>query len=26
VVAALWLQHSCKSPPDPTEHGEGAES
>ena len=26
VVAALWLQHCCKSPPDPTEHGEGAES
>ncbi|BDB45355.1 MULTISPECIES: DUF3180 domain-containing protein [Mycobacterium] len=26
VVAALWLQHCCKSPPDPPEHGEGAES
>jgi hypothetical protein len=26
VVAALWLQHCCKSPPDPTEHGEGAEN
>ncbi len=26
VVAALWLQHCCKSPLDPTEHGEGAES
>lgn len=26
VVAALWLQHCCKSPPDSTEHGEGAES
>jgi hypothetical protein len=26
VVAALWLQHSCKSPPDATEHGEGAET
>ena len=26
LVAALWLQHCCKSPPDPTEHGEGAES
>ena len=26
VVAALWLQHCCKSPRDPTEHGEGAES
>jgi Protein of unknown function (DUF3180) len=26
VVAALWLQHCCKSPQDPTEHGEGAES
>ncbi len=25
VVAALWLQHCCKSPQDPTEHGEGAE-
>jgi hypothetical protein len=25
VVAALWLQHCCKSPPDTTEHGEGAE-
>ena len=27
VVAALWLQHCCKSPPpDPSEHGEGAET
>lgn len=26
LVAALWLQHCCKSPPDPTEHGEGAEN
>ena len=26
VVAALWLQHCCRSPYDPTEHGEGAES
>ncbi len=26
VVAALWLQHCCKSPPDQTEHGEGAET
>ncbi len=26
AVAALWLQHCCKSPPDPTEHGDGAES
>ena len=25
VVAALWLQHCCKSPPEPPEHGEGAE-
>ena len=25
VVAALWLQHCCKSPQEPTEHGEGAE-
>jgi Protein of unknown function (DUF3180) len=25
VVAALWLQHCCKSPHDPTEHGEGLE-
>ncbi|MGH3967361.1 MAG: DUF3180 domain-containing protein [Mycobacterium sp.] len=24
LVAALWLQHCCKSPPDGTEHGEGA--
>ncbi len=23
VIAALWLQHCCKSPHDPTEHGEG---
>lgn len=26
LVAALWLQHCCKSPPDSTERGEGAES
>jgi uncharacterized protein DUF3180 len=26
VVAALWLQHCCKSPPDSTERGEGAEN
>lgn len=26
VVAALWLQHCCKSPQDPGEHGEGAEN
>lgn len=26
VVAALWLQHCCKSPQDPTEHGEGLET
>lgn len=26
VIAALWLQHCCKSPPDLTESGEGAES
>jgi hypothetical protein len=26
VVAALWLQHCCKSPQDPTEHPEGAEN
>jgi hypothetical protein len=26
LVAALWLQHCCISPPDPPEHGEGAES
>ncbi len=26
VVAGLWLQHCCKSPPDQTEHGEGAEN
>ncbi len=26
VVAALWLQHCCKSPQDPTEHGEGSEA
>lgn len=26
VVAALWLQHCCKSPPDTGEHGEGLES
>jgi hypothetical protein len=26
VTAALWLQHCCKSPGDPTENGEGVES
>jgi len=26
VVAALWLQHWCKSPHDPTKRGEGAEN
>ena len=27
IVAALWLQHCCKSPPqDPAERGEGAET
>ncbi|BCO97701.1 DUF3180 domain-containing protein [Mycobacterium intracellulare] len=26
VVAALWLQHCCKSPYDPAERGEGAET
>lgn len=26
LVAALWLQHCCKSPPDSTQHGEGAEN
>jgi hypothetical protein len=26
VTAALWLQHCCRSPGDPTENGEGAES
>ncbi|GBE67367.1 hypothetical protein MFM001_38290 [Mycobacterium sp. MFM001] len=26
VVAALWLQHCCRSPLDPGERGEGAES
>jgi len=26
VVAALWLQHCCKSPHDPTKRGEGAEN
>ncbi|OBI40376.1 DUF3180 domain-containing protein [Mycobacterium colombiense] len=26
LSAALWLQHCCKSPPDQTEHGEGAET
>jgi Protein of unknown function (DUF3180) len=25
VIAALWLQHCCKSPHDPSEHGEGLE-
>ncbi|KUI21913.1 hypothetical protein AU193_06095 [Mycobacterium sp. GA-1285] len=24
VVAALWLQHCCKSPPDPSEKPDGA--
>ena len=26
IIAALWLEHCCKSPPDQTEHGEGAEN
>ena len=26
LAAALWLQHCCRSPGDPTENGEGAES
>ncbi|MDD4866130.1 MAG: DUF3180 domain-containing protein [Mycobacterium sp.] len=26
LLAALWLQHCCKSPHDPTVHGEGAEN
>jgi hypothetical protein len=26
VVAALWLQHCCKSPSDPTDRGDNAES
>jgi Protein of unknown function (DUF3180) len=26
LVAALWLQHCCKSPPDPTDQPDGAES
>ncbi|WP_343573337.1 DUF3180 domain-containing protein [Mycobacterium sp.] len=26
VIAALWLQHCCKSPGDPTENGESVES
>ncbi len=26
VVAALWLQHCCKSPQDPADHAEGAEN
>jgi hypothetical protein len=26
MTAALWLQHCCRSPGDPTENGEGAES
>jgi hypothetical protein len=25
VVAALWLQHCCKSPSDPTDRGDNAE-
>jgi len=24
VVAALWLEHSCKTPDDPTEDGQAA--
>jgi hypothetical protein len=24
LVAALWLQHCCKSPQEPPEDGEGA--
>jgi hypothetical protein len=24
LVGALWLQHCCKSPPEPPENGEGA--
>jgi hypothetical protein len=26
VAAALWLQHCCRSPGDPSDNGEGAES
>jgi hypothetical protein len=26
VVAALWLQHCCKSPQDPADHAESSES
>jgi Protein of unknown function (DUF3180) len=26
VIAALWLQHCCKSPQDPPDRGEGLES
>lgn len=26
LVAALWLQHCCRSPSDPTKRGEGTES
>jgi hypothetical protein len=26
IAAALWLEHCCKSPSDPTEHGEGADN
>ncbi|GFG74192.1 DUF3180 domain-containing protein [Mycobacterium botniense] len=26
VIAALWLQHCCKSPYDPTEHPEGGDN
>jgi hypothetical protein len=26
VTAALWLQHCCRSPGDPTENGNGAET
>jgi Protein of unknown function (DUF3180) len=26
VAAALWLQHCCRSPGDPTENGNGAET
>jgi hypothetical protein len=26
VVAALWLQHCCKSPGDQADHGEATEN
>ncbi|MGE4428791.1 MAG: DUF3180 domain-containing protein [Solirubrobacteraceae bacterium] len=26
LIAGLWLQHCCKSPPEPPEFGEGAEN